>query len=90
LGGNLVNNGNGRASLNFYTDSPFLEAFRSLYTNIRLISANRPITSLAVSSAVPGDGKSTVAINLALAAAAIGQRVLLVDADLRRRVCIVG
>ncbi|MBD1933093.1 MULTISPECIES: GumC family protein [Cyanophyceae] len=84
LGGNLVNNGNGRASLNFYTDSPFLEAFRSLYTNIRLISANRPITSLAVSSAVPGDGKSTVAINLALAAAAIGQRVLLVDADLRR------
>jgi capsular exopolysaccharide synthesis family protein len=61
----------------------FLEAFRSLYTNIRLLSTRSPIHSLVIGSAVPGDGKSTVAIHLAQTAASIGQRVLLVDADLR-------
>lgn len=63
--------------------SPFLEAFRSLYTNIRLLNAEKPIYSLAVGSAVPADGKSTVAMYLAEIAAAVGQRVLVVDADLR-------
>ncbi|HEY9829091.1 MAG TPA: polysaccharide biosynthesis tyrosine autokinase [Stenomitos sp.] len=62
----------------------FLEAFRSFYTNIRLLSARKPIHSVVIGSAVPGDGKSTVAIHLAQTAASIGQRVLLVDADLRR------
>ena len=64
-------------------DYQFLEAFRSLYTNIHLLSAGRTIRSLLVSSAVAGDGKSTVALHLAATAAAVGQRVLLVDADLR-------
>ena len=64
-------------------DYQFLEAFRSLYTNIHLLSAGRSIRSLLVSSAVAGDGKSTVALHLAATAAAVGQRVLLVDADLR-------
>lgn len=64
-------------------DYQFLEAFRSLYTNIHLLSAGRKIRSLLVSSAVAGDGKSTVALHLAATAAAVGQRVLLVDADLR-------
>lgn len=64
-------------------DYQFLEAFRSLYTNIHLLSAGRPLRSLLVSSAVAGDGKSTVALHLAATAAAVGQRVLLVDADLR-------
>jgi len=62
----------------------FLESFRSLYTNIRLLSAAKSIRSLTISSAVPGDGKSTVAMHLAQTAAAMGQRVLLVDGDLRR------
>ena len=67
-----------------YTASPFLEAFRYFYTYIRLLSSDKPIHSLVISSATLGDGKSTIAINLAKTAAAIGQRVLLVDADLRR------
>lgn len=67
-----------------YIDSPVIEALRSLYTNIRLLSPDKPIQSLVVSSATPGDGKSTIAVQLAQTAAAIGQRVLLVDADLRR------
>lgn len=65
-------------------ESPyFIEAFRSLYTNIRLLSASNPIQSLVISSAIPGDGKSMVATQLARTAASIGVRVLLVDGDLR-------
>ncbi|MGB7711737.1 MAG: polysaccharide biosynthesis tyrosine autokinase [Microcoleus sp.] len=60
----------------------FIEAFDSLYTNIRFLSSNRPIGSLAVASATVGEGKSTIALNLAHLAAMAGQRVLLVDADL--------
>lgn len=67
-----------------YSSSPFLEAFRSLYTNIRLLNSDTLIRSLLITSAQPGDGKSTVSLYLAQAAAALGQRVLLVDTDLRR------
>lgn len=67
-----------------YRPSPFLEAFRSLHTNLNFISPDRPIRSLVMSSAVPADGKSTVSMFLAQAAAAMGEKVLLVDADLRR------
>jgi polysaccharide biosynthesis transport protein len=66
-----------------YPTSSFLEAFRSLRTNIRLLGIDAPITSLVISSAQAGEGKSTVATHLAWAAAAMGQRVLLVDADFR-------
>ncbi|BAZ11096.1 hypothetical protein NIES4071_29220 [Calothrix sp. NIES-4071] len=61
----------------------FFEVFRSLYTNILLLGSDTSIRSLVISSAGQGDGKSTVAIYLALAAAAMGHRVLLVDANLR-------
>ncbi|NJM71417.1 MAG: polysaccharide biosynthesis tyrosine autokinase [Scytonema sp. RU_4_4] len=61
----------------------FFEVFRSLYTNILLLSSDTQIRSLVISSAAKEDGKTTVAIHLALAAAAMGQRVLLVDANLR-------
>ncbi|MGI8499986.1 MAG: GumC family protein [Hassallia sp.] len=61
----------------------FLEALRVLCTNIQLLSSDRPIRSIIISSAMSGDGKSTVAFHLAQIATAMGQRVLLVDADLR-------
>jgi polysaccharide biosynthesis transport protein len=67
-----------------YVSDPFSESFRSLYTNLRLLSTDKPIRSISVSSVMAGEGKSTVAMHLAEAAAATGQRVLLVDADLRR------
>ncbi|MEG4033883.1 polysaccharide biosynthesis tyrosine autokinase [Microcoleus sp. S36b_A4] len=60
----------------------FIEAFDSLYTNIRFLSSNRTISSVAIGSATVGEGKSTVALNLAHVAALAGQRVLLVDANL--------
>lgn len=63
--------------------SSFFEAFRSLYTNLRFLGGELSIHSVVISSAGPAEGKSTVAIYLAQAAAALGQRVLLVDADFR-------
>lgn len=66
-----------------FQSAMFLEAFRSLYTNIRFLGTDEPIHSLVVSSAIPSEGKSTVALYMARAAAVMGQRVLLVDADLR-------
>ncbi|MEH1819273.1 MAG: polysaccharide biosynthesis tyrosine autokinase [Nostoc sp.] len=66
------------------SSSNFSEALRVLYTNIQLLSSDRPIRSIVISSAMPGDGKSTVALHLAQIATAMGQRVLLVDADLRK------
>jgi polysaccharide biosynthesis transport protein len=78
-------NSNGKEhQRNGYKTSGFLEAFRSLNTNIRLLGSDYAFNSFVVSSAEPGDGKSTISSNLAQAAAAMGQRVLIVDADLRR------
>jgi capsular exopolysaccharide synthesis family protein len=68
-----------------YPDDPqFQKAFDSLYASIRFLFADPPVRALAVCSAGPADGKSTVAINLAQTAASMGQRVLLVDANLRQ------
>ncbi|MBD2335814.1 polysaccharide biosynthesis tyrosine autokinase [Calothrix sp. FACHB-156] len=64
----------------------FLEALRVLYTNIQLLSCDHPMRSITISSAMSGDGKSTVAFHLAQIATAMGQRVLLIDANLRQPV----
>lgn len=61
----------------------FMEAFRTLYTNIQYLGMESHV-SLVVSTSLPSEGGTTVAIHLAQAAAAMGKRVLLVDAHLRR------
>src|ERR1700722_9039311 len=60
------------------------EAYRALCSLILLSSPNNPARVLVMSSAVSGEGKSTVSCNLAVALAQHGRRVLLVDADMRR------
>ncbi|NJO46170.1 MAG: polysaccharide biosynthesis tyrosine autokinase [Oscillatoriales cyanobacterium RM1_1_9] len=66
-----------------YNFLSFLESFRTLSSNIGFLSSDVPIKSFVVSSPVQNDGKSTVAVHLAQAAAAMSRRVLLVDANLR-------
>ena len=60
------------------------EAYRRLRTNVTFAAMDRPLTSIVVVSVRPGEGKSRTAANLAGMIAATGQRVLLVDADMRR------
>jgi len=62
------------------------EAFRSLRTNIAFARAHQDLRTLMITSPAPGEGKSTVAVNLATTFAQQGQRTLLIDADLRRSV----
>ena len=61
----------------------FREAFRILRTNIELAAVDSPPRTIVVSSAVPGEGKSTVVRNLALAFREAGKRVAVIDLDLR-------
>ena len=62
------------------------EGFRSLRTALLLASAGTPPKTVLIASAVPGEGKTTVSMNIAAALAQRSARVLLVDADLRRGV----
>ncbi len=61
-----------------------VEAYRILRTNIGFAGIDKPIRLLSITSAVPEEGKSVVAANLAIFMAKAGKSTLLVDADLRR------
>ncbi|MEZ3157330.1 polysaccharide biosynthesis tyrosine autokinase [Microbacterium sp. BWR-S6Y] len=63
--------------------NPRAESFRSLRTNLQFIDVDGASRSFVVSSAGPGEGKSTTTANLAIALAETGARVALVDGDLR-------
>ncbi|OLP16365.1 hypothetical protein BST81_21485 [Leptolyngbya sp. 'hensonii'] len=75
-----------RQVLAFWSAKPeshgFMEAFRSLYANLQRLETGG-LRSIVISSALPREGRTTVAIHLAQAAAALGQKVLLVDTHLR-------
>ena len=62
----------------------FAEAFRSLRSSLIFMPNERELKTIVITSAIPNEGKSTIAANLAITMAASGARVLLVDADLRR------
>ncbi|ABF39840.1 Protein-tyrosine kinase [Candidatus Koribacter versatilis Ellin345] len=66
--------------------SKLAEAFRALRTSLLLANAGAPPKVIMITSAQPGDGKSTVSVNISAVLAQSGARVLLVDADLRRGV----
>lgn len=65
--------------------SPISEQFRTIRTNIQFASSSdQRLQTMVITSSGPGEGKSTTAANLAIVFATSGQRVLLVDADLRK------
>lgn len=60
------------------------EAMRTLRTNLQFMDVDNPPRTIVVTSPLPGDGKSTIACNLAVTLSASGRSVVLVDGDLRR------
>jgi succinoglycan biosynthesis transport protein ExoP len=76
----------GRQPIAFRADphSARSEAYRQLRTNLQFVNVDRQPKIIAVTSAIPGEGKTTTAMNLAAALADAGHRVILLEADLRR------
>jgi capsular exopolysaccharide synthesis family protein len=64
--------------------SPVSEAFRSLRANLEFTGVDKPVRRFLVTSAGPGEGKTTVSVNLAAIMAQGGKKVVILDADLRR------
>ena len=63
----------------------FSNAAKTLLANIRFASVDTPIKSITLTSSIPNEGKSTIALNLAKAIATSGKSVLLVECDMRHR-----
>ena len=64
--------------------SPRSEAFRQLRTNLQFVDVDNPRKVIVVTSSLPTEGKTTTIVNLAIALASAGTRVVVVEADLRR------
>ncbi|MDJ0595460.1 MAG: polysaccharide biosynthesis tyrosine autokinase [Pleurocapsa sp. MO_226.B13] len=63
---------------------PLKEAYQNIQVNLKLLDGESEKKVIAITSSVPQEGKSSVSANLAVARAQCGQRILLVDADMRR------
>lgn len=81
-------NGNGSENrellMNVDGRSPLAEAYRHLRTSVLLSTAGRAPKSLLVTSSLPGEGKTTTAVNTAISLAQTGASVIIIDADMRR------
>ncbi len=64
--------------------TPRAEAHRKLRTNLQFVDAAQNASSILVTSSVPGEGKSITAVNLALSLVETGEKILLIDADMRK------
>lgn len=74
-----------QAAISFESDnSAIAESFRKLRTNLQFLAVDNPPRVIVVTSSMPGEGKSTTAINTALALAEAEHSVILVDGDMRR------
>jgi capsular exopolysaccharide synthesis family protein len=83
--GDDANSINKRRISLLHPESFVAEQFRTLRARLDSLAAERPLRTIALTSAVPDEGKTTAAVNLALVSAmSVGRRVILVDCDLRR------
>lgn len=73
---NIISNNNPK--------SPLAEAYRILRTNIQFTNVDKTIKSILITSPGPGEGKSTITVNLAITMANNNKKVLLMDTDLRK------
>lgn len=64
--------------------TPRAEAHRKLRTNLQFVDAAQNASSILITSSLPSEGKSITAVNLALSLVELGQRTILVDADMRK------
>jgi capsular exopolysaccharide synthesis family protein len=64
--------------------SPLAESYRQLRTSVLLSTAGRAPKTLLITSSLPGEGKTTTAVNTAISLAQTGANVLIIDADMRR------
>ncbi len=76
--------GGSEGGLSGYQRFFYQEAFRNLFTSLRFLNTGRPLRSVALTSSLPAEGKSLINVLLSKTLSEMGQRVLLVDADLRK------
>jgi capsular exopolysaccharide synthesis family protein len=90
VGALQTRNGHGNGNLsnellvNLDSRSPMAEAYRQLRTSVLLSTAGRAPKTLLVTSSLPGEGKTTTAVNTAFTLAQTGASVVIIDADMRR------
>jgi len=81
---NGTNGGNPELLLKVDGRSPLAESYRQLRTSVLLSTAGRAPKTLLITSSLPGEGKTTTAVNTAISLAQTGASVLIIDADMRR------
>lgn len=79
-----LNNDPQSGGITSYERFHYQEAFRNLATSLRFLNTDQPLRAIALTSSIPSEGKSLSVILLAKTLSELGQRVLLIDADLRK------
>ncbi|MDO4219078.1 MAG: CpsD/CapB family tyrosine-protein kinase [Synergistaceae bacterium] len=76
-----------KIKLNFtsyrYPNSPITETYRAIRTNVTFASISKPLKKILITSSLPGEGKTTVTMNLATVLAQAGNKVIYVNCNLR-------